>query len=95
MLIYIEVDTDVKKPKGGSPTHTLPSLSGGDNETDRGSKTEEWGEFIHPQGKIHMEKNMSDLRSNQRMSMRSSCSTSCCFIMFKIYMYVQIHIQNT
>lgn len=31
------------RPEGGSPTHTLPSLSEGDNETDRGSKREEGG----------------------------------------------------
>lgn len=39
VLIYIEVDVDVQSPEGGSPTHTLPSLSGGDNE--RG------GSFLH------------------------------------------------
>lgn len=41
MLIFIGPDVDVQEPEGGSPTHTLPSLSGGDNETDRGSKGEE------------------------------------------------------
>lgn len=35
------------RPEGGSPTHTLPSLSGGDNETDKGTKREEGG-FLHP-----------------------------------------------
>lgn len=84
---------DVKKPKGGSPTHTLPSLSGGDNETDRGSKREEWGEFYSSTGEDPHGKNLSDFRSNQRM--RSSCSTLCCFIMFKIHTHIQIHIQNT
>lgn len=74
MLIYIEVDRDVEKPEGGSPTQRLPSLSGGDNETDRGSKREEWGGDPHG-------KNMSDLRHNQQMSMRCSHSISCCFVM--------------
>ena len=38
MLIYIKVDMDVQSPEGGSPTHTLPSLSGGDNERKRGER---------------------------------------------------------
>lgn len=38
MLIYIEVDVDVQSPEGGSPTHTLPSLSGGDNEREGGGR---------------------------------------------------------
>lgn len=86
---------DVKKPKGGSPTHTLPSLSGGDNETDRGSKREEWGEFYSSTGEDPHGKNLSDFKSNQLMPMRFSGSTLCCFIMFKIHTHIQIHIQNT
>lgn len=66
MLIYIEMDMDVQKPEGSSPTHTLPSLSGGDNETDRGSKREEWGEFYSSTGEDRHGKNMSDLRSYQQ-----------------------------
>ena len=43
------MDANVQKPEGGSPTHTLPSLSGGDNETDKESNREDWGGvlFIH------------------------------------------------
>lgn len=40
---------DVQKPGGSSPTLTLPSLSGGDNETDRGNESEEEEQsFLHP-----------------------------------------------
>lgn len=53
---------DVQKPEGSSPTHTLPSLSGENNETDRGSKREEWGEFYSSTGEDRHGKNMSDLR---------------------------------
>lgn len=57
MLIYIEVDADVQKPEAGSPTHTLPSLSVGDNETDRGSKRKKNRvEFIYPLVMILMER---------------------------------------
>lgn len=36
---------DVQRPEGSSPTHTLPSLSGGDNERERGECE---GEFSAP-----------------------------------------------
>lgn len=41
------------RPEAGSPTHTLPSLSGGDNEMDRGS---EEGGFFSIQGEINTER---------------------------------------
>lgn len=48
---------DVQKPEGGSPTHTLPSLSVGDNETDRGSTRKKIGwSFIYPLEKIHIKR---------------------------------------
>lgn len=37
---------DVQRPEGSSPTHTLPSLSGGDNERGRGSKRERGRERV-------------------------------------------------
>lgn len=48
MLIYIEVDVDVQRPEGSSPTHTLPSLSGGDNERGSEEKGKEIHSFLHP-----------------------------------------------
>lgn len=48
---------DVQRPEGSSPTHTLPSLSGGDNE--RGS--EEKGKEIHRGGAFFFQGNHKEL----------------------------------
>lgn len=53
MLIYIEVDVDVRRPEGSSPSHTLPSLSEGDNGAEAGSTRDFQGDNKEKTIKFH------------------------------------------
>lgn len=53
VLIYIEADVDVRRPEGSSPSHTLPSLSEGDNGAEPGSTRDFQGDNKGPTIKFH------------------------------------------
>lgn len=53
VLIYIEADVDVRRPEGSSPSHTLPSLSEGDNGAEPGSTRDFQGDNKGPTIKFY------------------------------------------
>lgn len=53
VLIYIEADVAVRRPEGSSPSHTLPSLSEGDNGAEPGSTRDFQGDNKGPTIKFH------------------------------------------